>query len=105
LQAFFDAVQQSRGRFLESIPVLAFHSDQFVLPLPPGHSFPMSKYRLLREAAEATLPAVRVTEAPPASDGELALAHEPAWISAVAEGTLSAAQQREIGFPWSERMV
>ncbi len=83
----------------------AFHSDQFVLPLPPGHSFPMAKYRLLREAAEATLPLVRVTEAPTASDGELALAHDPAWISAVAEGTTSAAQQREIGFPWSPRMV
>lgn len=83
----------------------AFHSDQFVLPLPPGHSFPMTKYRLLREAAEATMPAIRVTEAPPASDGELALAHDPAWITAVAEGTTSAAQQREIGFPWSERMV
>ena len=83
----------------------AFHSDHFVLPLPPGHSFPMTKYRLLRESAEASLPAVRVTEAEPASDGELALAHEPAWISAVAEGTTSAAQQREIGFPWSERMV
>ena len=62
----------------------AFHSDQFVLPLPPGHSFPMSKYRLLREAAEATLPGVRVTEAVPASEGELALAHEPSWISAIA---------------------
>ncbi len=85
--------------------MLAFHSDQFVLPLPAGHGFPMAKYRLLREATEATLPAVRVTEAPPASDGELALAHEPAWIGAVAAGTLSAAQQREIGFPWSERMV
>jgi acetoin utilization deacetylase AcuC-like enzyme len=85
--------------------VLAFHSDHFVLPLPAGHSFPMSKYRLLREAAETTLPGVRVTEAPAASDGELALAHEPAWISAVADGTTSAAQQREIGFPWSERMV
>ena len=65
----------------------------------------MSKYRLLREAAESTLPQVRVTEAPAASDGELALAHEPAWVSAVAEGLLSAAQQREIGFPWSPRMV
>jgi acetoin utilization deacetylase AcuC-like enzyme len=85
--------------------VRAFHSDQFVLPLPPGHSFPMSKYRLLREAAETTLPGIRVTEAPPASDGELALAHDPAWIAAVAEGTTTAAQQREIGFPWSERMV
>ncbi|MDP2005120.1 MAG: histone deacetylase [Rubrivivax sp.] len=85
--------------------MLAFHSDQFVLPLPPGHSFPMSKYRLLREAAQASLPGVRVVEAEPASDGELALAHDPAWIAAVAEGTLGAAQQREIGFPWSERMV
>ena len=85
--------------------VRAFHSDQFVLPLPPGHPFPMSKYRLLREAAEATLPGVRVTEAPPASDGELALAHEPDWIHAVTTGSTSAAQQREIGFPWSERMV
>jgi len=85
--------------------VRAFHSDQFVLPLPEGHSFPMSKYRLLREAVERTLPAVRVTEAPPASDGELALAHEPGWIDAVAGGTTSAAQQREIGFPWSQRMV
>jgi acetoin utilization deacetylase AcuC-like enzyme len=105
LQALFAAVQQTRGAFLESLAVRAFHSDQFVLPLPPGHSFPMSKYRLLREAAEATLPQVRVTEAPAASDGELALAHDPAWINAVAEGTTSAAQQREIGFPWSPRMV
>ena len=83
----------------------AFHSDSYVLPLPPGHSFPMGKYRLLREAAEATLPGIRVTEALPASDGELALAHDPAWITAVTEGTTSVAQQREIGFPWSERMV
>lgn len=65
----------------------------------------MTKYRLLREAAETTLPGIRVTEAPPASDGELALAHDPAWIAAVAGGTTTAAQQREIGFPWSERMV
>lgn len=83
----------------------AFHSDHFVLPLPPGHTFPMTKYRLLREAAETTLPEVRVLEAPPASDGELALAHDPAWIDAVAHGTTAPAQQREIGFPWSERMV
>jgi acetoin utilization deacetylase AcuC-like enzyme len=85
--------------------MLAFHSDQFVLPLPPGHTFPMSKYRLLREAAASTLPEVRVTEAAPASDGELALAHEPSWITAIAQGTASAAQLREIGFPWSPRMA
>jgi acetoin utilization deacetylase AcuC-like enzyme len=108
MQAFFAAPQQNRGLFLvflESPPVRAFHSDHFVLPLPPGHSFPMTKYRLLREAAETTLPGLRVQEAPPASDGELALAHDPAWIAAVVQGTTTPAQLREIGFPWSERMV
>ncbi len=65
----------------------------------------MTKYRLLRDATQATLPGVRVTEALPATDGELALAHEPDWIHAVASGCTSAAQQREIGLPWSERMV
>lgn len=83
----------------------AYYSDHFVLPLPEGHRFPMAKYRRLRDRLAAELPQVRLHEAPAASDGELALAHEPAWIAAVAEGTLSAAQQREIGFPWSERMV
>ena len=83
----------------------AFHSDHFVLPLPEGHRFPMGKYRLLREAIAAELPEVRLHEAPVASDGELALVHTPTYIDAVSEGLLSAAQQREIGFPWSVRMV
>ena len=72
--------------------MLAFHSDHFVLPLPAGHTFPMSKYRLLREAVEQGLPAVRVREAPPASDGELALAHSPHYVHSVAEGLLTPAQ-------------
>lgn len=86
-------------------PMLAYTSDHFVLPLPPGHSFPMSKYSLLRDSVAASLPQVRLAPAPAATDGELALAHEPTYIMAVAEGLLSPAQQREIGFPWSERMA
>ena len=82
----------------------AFYADQFVLPLPPGHRFPMPKYRLLRERIDG-LPGLEMRQAEPASEGELALAHTPAYISAVFEGTLSAAMQREIGFPWSEAMV
>src|SRR5438105_9805526 len=83
----------------------AFHSDHFVLPLPEGHRFPMGKYRLLREAIAAELPEVRLTEAQPASDGELALVHTPVYIDAVSAGLLSAAQQREIGSPWAALMV
>jgi acetoin utilization deacetylase AcuC-like enzyme len=86
------------------MPMHAFYADQFVLPLPAGHRFPMSKYRLLREHL-ADLPGLELCQALPASDGELALAHTPGYLSAVVEGTLGAAQQREIGFPWSEAMV
>jgi acetoin utilization deacetylase AcuC-like enzyme len=83
----------------------AFYSDHFVLPLPPGHSFPMGKYGRLRERLAADPQGIQLREALPATDGELALAHEPAWIDAVVQGTTSPAQQREIGFPWSPRMV
>ncbi len=83
----------------------AFYSDQFVLPLPPGHRFPMAKYRLLRNQLSAEIPGVHLEAAPAASDGELALVHTPSYIQAVANGMLSEAQQKEIGFPWTPAMV
>jgi acetoin utilization deacetylase AcuC-like enzyme len=82
----------------------AFYSDHFVLPLPPGHRFPMQKYRLLRDAA-VTVPALEFHEAPHTTDGVLALAHHPHYISRVAQGLLSDAEQKAIGFPWSAQMV
>ena len=63
-----------------------FYADQFVLPLPPGHRFPMAKYRLLRDRLADELPDVRLMPAMPATDGELALAHRPAYIAAIADG-------------------
>jgi acetoin utilization deacetylase AcuC-like enzyme len=83
----------------------AFYADQFVLPLPEGHRFPMSKYSLLRDRVAAECANIVLHQALPASDGELALAHEPRYVTAVAEGLLSATEQREIGFPWSPRMA
>jgi acetoin utilization deacetylase AcuC-like enzyme len=83
----------------------AYYADHFVLPLPPGHRFPMQKYRLLRDAIAAELPEVRLSQALAASEGELALAHTPGYVDAVLQGTLSASQQREIGFPWSPAMA
>ncbi len=83
----------------------AFYSDQFVLPLPQGHRFPMAKYRLLRERLAAELPELQLDVAEPASDGELALVHSPAYIQAVVQGQLSEAAQKEIGFPWTPAMV
>ncbi|OYV02219.1 MAG: histone deacetylase [Burkholderiales bacterium PBB5] len=82
-----------------------FSNQHFTVDLPPGHSFPMPKYQLLRDRVEAECTGLRLAEAQPASEGELALVHTPGYIGAVLGGTLSAAAQREIGFPWSERMV
>ena len=85
--------------------MLAFYSDHFVLPLPPGHRFPMSKYRALRERVAAELPGLRLAEPEAASAGELALAHDPDYIDRVFAGRLDAREQRVIGFPWSAPMV
>ncbi|MGY0194791.1 histone deacetylase family protein [Leptothrix sp. BB-4] len=81
------------------------YSDHFVLPLPEGHRFPMRKYRDLHDALAVSLPQARFVEAPAATPGELALAHGPSYVDAVLHGHLSAAQQREIGFPWSPQMA
>jgi len=83
----------------------AFYSGQFVLPLPEGHRFPMSRYAMLRDRLLEQLPAVVMDVAPRAGDDELALAHTAEWISAVSDGSVSPQAMREIGFPWSEAMV
>ena len=81
-----------------------FYADHFVLPLPPGHRFPMAKYSLLREAVEL-FDGVVLEEAPLASVDELLLAHSPEYVDKVLLGRLNASEQREIGFPWSTLMV
>jgi acetoin utilization deacetylase AcuC-like enzyme len=83
----------------------AYYSGQFVLPLPEGHRFPMAKYALLRDRLALELKGVEMLEAPRATDGELALAHTPAYIAAIQNGSLSPTAMREIGFPWSPAMV
>lgn len=93
------------GRLVENCPVQAFYADHFVLPLPAGHRFPMAKYAMLRDALVEHCPEVTLQPALPASDGELALVHTPRYIQAVAQGGLTPAEQREIGFPWSPAMA
>lgn len=83
----------------------AYYADHFVLPLPEGHRFPMRKYSRLRERLGGELTGVRFFEAPPASDGELALVHTPNYIRGIAEGSLAPGVYREIGFPWSAAMA
>jgi acetoin utilization deacetylase AcuC-like enzyme len=82
-----------------------YYSTQFVLPLPPGHRFPMGKYALLHDRLADELAGLVLEQAPAATDGELALVHTPAYIQAISDGTVEPAVMREIGFPWSQAMV
>jgi acetoin utilization deacetylase AcuC-like enzyme len=82
-----------------------YSTDQFVLPLPAAHRFPMPKYRLLRERLPREVPSVELQPAPAATDGELALVHTPAYVRAIADGSIDPKLMREIGFPWSEAMA
>jgi acetoin utilization deacetylase AcuC-like enzyme len=84
--------------------VKAFYADHFVLPLPPGHRFPMEKYSLLRQAVIGQQD-ISLQEAPAATDTQLLLAHDPKYVSQVIRGQLNDQALREIGFPWSAHMV
>jgi acetoin utilization deacetylase AcuC-like enzyme len=84
-----------------------FYADHFVLPVPPGHRFPMDKYRRLRERllASGLFPVTAFCEPPAASDEQLTRAHDPAYVARVSAGQLSEAELRRIGFPWTPAMV
>ncbi len=64
----------------------------------------MEKYSRLRDLV-STIPGISLIEAPAASDTQLLYAHDPGYLLRVVNGKLSAAEQKEIGFPWSEKMV
>lgn len=85
----------------------AFHSDRFEVPLPPGHRFPIEKYRLLRELllAREILHPDELEPAPLATRAELRAAHDEEWIDAVFEGALDEQAERRIGLPWSPALV
>jgi acetoin utilization deacetylase AcuC-like enzyme len=82
----------------------AFAHDVFAYPLPPGHRFPLGKYRLVREGAEASA-TIDVADARAAWEDELALAHEPAYLTRVAGGGLSRREELALGLPWSPELV
>lgn len=64
----------------------------------------MAKYKMLKELV-SQLPGIELHEAPRASDTDILLAHDPSYLQRIATGSLSDAEQKEIGFPWSEKMV
>jgi acetoin utilization deacetylase AcuC-like enzyme len=84
--------------------VRLFYCDHFEIPLPPGHRFPIEKYRLLRESI-AREGFWQLEPATPAPVETIALAHDTEYVSQFIHGTLPASAMRRIGLPWSQGLV
>jgi acetoin utilization deacetylase AcuC-like enzyme len=81
----------------------AWSSARFGIALPAGHRFPIDKYQRIRDAAiDRGLLGPRQVEEPDRMERwALELVHSTTYVDAVLEGTLTAAQLRRLGFPWS----
>ncbi len=81
-----------------------YYCDHYSIPLPAGHKFPMSKYRLLRDRLAAD-DGFEFETAPFAERDVIELAHDREYVGQFLEGALPASAVRRIGFPWSEGLV
>ncbi len=85
---------------------LVYH-ENYSIPFPDGHRFPMGKFACL---AEYLIEIGLLTQAnhfipSPLSLELLMRVHEPQYVQRFIRGQLSQKEEREIGLPWSEWLV
>jgi acetoin utilization deacetylase AcuC-like enzyme len=82
-------------------------SAQYVIALPDGHRFPIAKYALLRDAvlAEGVVRAEDLHDPARAPLDDVRRVHDTDYLDRLVKGTMPAAEQRTLGFPWSEGLV
>lgn len=85
---------------------VSYHPD-YVVPLPERHAFPMGKFSALRDllVAEGVVEAGEIVPPREADWADLLLVHTPRYLDALASGTLSRAEERRMGLPWSRALV
>ncbi len=85
----------------------ALSSDRHVIDLPPHHTFPIQKYRLLREQllAEGTLRPDELLEPSLISPIDVRRVHTEEYWRQLTGGTLPEKAIRRLGLPWSEALL
>ena len=88
-----------------SLP-LVYHDD-YSPPLPPGHRFPMEKFRLLRDHLVISgLTTDQALIRPQLCPAEvLALAHDRGYIERYCTGDMGREELRRLGLPWSPELA
>lgn len=84
-----------------------YYNDIYHVELPKTNSFPMQKYRYVREALQRELPSSTASfhESPLANLDDLCLVHDESYVHRFLNGELSRDENRRIGFPWSPESV
>jgi len=89
------------------MPLQAWSSSRYVIPLPNGHRFPIEKYALLRHRvlAEGLIERDNLHEPTRASRDDLLGVHTQRYVDCFTSGDLTTGEQRRLGFPWSHHLV
>lgn len=85
---------------------IAWH-PLYAHPLPEGHRFPMLKYELIPEQLlhEGTIAQQSLFSPEPVSEDIILLTHEKTYWEQLRDLTLSAKDQRRIGFPLNAQLL
>jgi acetoin utilization deacetylase AcuC-like enzyme len=89
---------------LELEPLSIFYCDHYHFPLPPGHKFPLAKYRMLREELSGD-DRFYLQPASLAERAAILRVHGPHYADGFLDGSLDPLIMRRIGFPWSRELV
>jgi acetoin utilization deacetylase AcuC-like enzyme len=83
------------------------HHQDYVLPLPEGHPFPMAKYALVHQLLleRGVIDEADVLVPDEAAVADLARVHTPGYLAKLFGAGLSADEQRRLGVPWSARLL
>jgi acetoin utilization deacetylase AcuC-like enzyme len=82
-------------------------SEKYVLPLPPNHRFPMSKYEVLPQQLihEGTLTASNFFAPAPATEADILRTHTSDYWHKLKNLTLSSQEIRRTGFPLNRELI
>jgi acetoin utilization deacetylase AcuC-like enzyme len=84
--------------------MICFQTDQFEVSLPPGHRFPIGKYRRLRERLQDHA-SIQLRVADSVNAQQLKSVHTDDYVDRVLSLQLSPAEIRRLGFPLTQALV
>lgn len=82
-------------------------TEKYVLPLPPHHRFPMSKYEVLPEQLlhEGTLQPANIFHPEKVDKSTILLTHDEAYLHKLETLSLSPLEVRRTGFPLDRKLI